>query len=102
MAATYSTSASWREGFITSIRVTNNGTEAREWTITLAYPSSAGVEVRGAWNATASRSGDTITLSGRSLAAGSSINVGFQAEKRSRDLVKPVSCAVGGGSCRVS
>ncbi|GAA1602830.1 cellulose binding domain-containing protein [Actinoplanes couchii] len=102
IAATYSTSASWRDGFITAIRVVNTGTAARDFTITLTYPSSADVEVRGAWNASASGNGGTVTLRGGTLPAGGSINVGFQAEKRSRDLVKPVSCTVGGGSCKVS
>lgn len=102
MAATYSTSASWRDGFITAIRVVNSGPAARDFTITLTYPSRAGVEVRGAWNATATRNGDTITLRGNSLAAGGSINVGFQASKQSRDSVRPSGCSVSGGSCRVS
>ncbi|HWS31516.1 MAG TPA: cellulose binding domain-containing protein [Actinoplanes sp.] len=102
LSASYGTSASWRDGFIAGVRITNNGGEAREWTVTLTYPSSADVEVRGGWNASVSRSGDTITLRGRSLAAGQSISAGFQAEKRTNDAVKPVSCSVGGGSCRVS
>ncbi|WP_430783210.1 cellulose binding domain-containing protein [Actinoplanes sp. G11-F43] len=101
-AASYGTSASWREGFIAAVRVSNSGSEAREWTVTLTFPSSADVEVRGAWNASVSRSGDTVTLRGRSLAAGQSITAGFQADKETRDPVKPVSCAVGGGSCKVS
>ncbi|MBB4748739.1 cellulose binding domain-containing protein [Actinoplanes lobatus] len=102
LSVTYSTSASWRDGFIAALRVTNNGTSARDWTITLSYPSGSGLELRGAWNATASLSGNTVTLSGKSLAGGSSVSVGFQAEKNLNDLVKPITCAIGGGSCRVS
>ncbi|WP_204296214.1 cellulose binding domain-containing protein [Actinoplanes campanulatus] len=102
LSVTYSTSASWRDGFIAALRVTNNGTSARDWTVTLSYPSGSGIELRGAWNATASISGNTVTLRGKSLAGGSSVSVGFQAEKDRNDLVKPVTCAIGGGSCRVS
>ncbi|MBW6432414.1 cellulose-binding domain-containing protein [Actinoplanes hulinensis] len=102
LSVTYSTSASWRDGFIAALRVTNNGTSARDWTVTLSYPSGSGIELRGAWNATAGISGNTVTLRGKSLAGGSSVSVGFQAEKDLNDLVKPVTCAIGGGSCRVS
>lgn len=101
LSATYGTGASWRDGFIAGIQVTNNGGEARDWTVTVTYPSSADVELRGGWNAGVSISGDTVTLRGRSLAPGQSISAGFQAGKRSSDAVKPVSCSIGGGSCRV-
>lgn len=101
-AVTYSTSATWRDGFIAALRVSNKGPAAREWSVTLTYPAGADIDVRGAWNASVSSSGDTVTLRGNSLAAGQSISVGFQAEKETRDSVKPVSCSVGGGSCKVS
>lgn len=101
LAATYSTSASWRDGFIAAVRVVNNGPAASEWSVTLTYPSGADLEVRGAWNATVSASGDSVTLSGRSLAPGSSVTAGFQSEKDGSDAVKPVTCSIGGGSCRM-
>lgn len=98
---TYTTSGTWREGFIASVRVVNNGSTARDWTVALTYPSSADVEVRGGWNAAVSASGDTVTLNGRSLAPGASITAGFQGAKDTRDAVNPVTCSVGGGSCRM-
>jgi hypothetical protein len=101
-AATYSTSANWRDGFIAAVRIVNNGSTARDWSVTLTYPSSAGIEVRGAWNATAGVSGNTVTLRGKSLAGGGSITVGFQGTKDIGDAVKPVTCSVSGGSCRMS
>lgn len=99
---TYTTSASWRDGFIAAVRVVNNGTSARDWTVTLTYPASADIDVHGTWNASVSRSGDTVTLRGRSLAAGDSVTAGFQASKDTDGLVKPISCALGGGACRMS
>lgn len=102
LAVTYSTSASWRDGFIAAVKVVNNGTTARDWTVTLSYPGSADIDVRGAWNASVDHSGDTVTLRGRSLAPGSSVTAGFQASKDTDDLVRPVSCALGGGACRMS
>ncbi|MEU4624264.1 cellulose binding domain-containing protein [Actinoplanes sp. NPDC023801] len=102
LAVTYATSAAWRDGFIAAVKVVNNGSAAREWTVTLTYPSSADVEVRGGWNATVSASGDTVTIRGNSLAAGASITAGFQGSKDIGAVVKPVTCAVGGGSCGMS
>lgn len=99
--ATYSTSANWREGFIAAIRIVNNDASTRDWSVTITYPSSADVEVRGAWNATVSVSGDTVTLRGKSLAGGQSITAGFQGAKSVADAVRPVGCSVGGGSCRM-
>jgi cellulase/cellobiase CelA1 len=92
----------WRDGFIAAVKVVNNGPAAREWTVTLTYPSKADVEVRGGWNATVSASGDTVTIRGSSLAAGASITAGFQGSKDINDAVKPISCAISGGSCRMS
>jgi hypothetical protein len=102
LAVTYSTSAVWRDGFIAAVKVVNNGPAAREWTVTLTYPSKADVEVRGGWNATVSASGGTVTIRGSSLAGGASITAGFQGSKDINDAVKPISCAISGGSCRMS
>jgi hypothetical protein len=102
LAVTYSTSAAWRDGFIAAVRVVNNGSAAQEWTVTLTYPSSADVEVRGGWNASVSAGGGTVTIRGNSLAPGASITAGFQGSKDVSDAVKPISCAIGGGSCRMS
>ncbi|MFC4070719.1 cellulose binding domain-containing protein [Actinoplanes subglobosus] len=101
-AVSYATSATWRDGFIAAVSVVNNGGTARDWSVTLTYPSSAGVEVRGGWNATVTMSGDTVTLRGRGLAAGASVTAGFQGSKGSSATGKPTSCSVGEGSCRMS
>ncbi|MDI6105334.1 cellulose binding domain-containing protein [Actinoplanes sp. NEAU-A12] len=102
LAVTYSNSASWRDGFIAAVKVVNNGSAASEWSVTLTYPSSADFEVRATWNAAVSASGDSVTLSGKSLDPGSSITAGFQVTKAGGDVVKPVTCSIGGGSCLMS
>ncbi|GIE79384.1 hypothetical protein Aph02nite_53340 [Actinoplanes philippinensis] len=101
-SASYATSATWRDGFIAAVTVVNKSGAAADWSVTLTYPSGAGVVARGAWNATVSSSGDTITLRGRSLPAGASITAGFQGAKSGSATGKPSSCSVGGGSCRMS
>jgi cellulase/cellobiase CelA1 len=101
LAVTYTTSASWRDGFIAAVNVVNNGSTASEWSVTLTYPASADVEARAAWNATLNASGDSVTLSGRALAPGSSITAGFQGSMDGGGAVKPVTCSIGGGSCRM-
>jgi cytoskeletal protein RodZ len=102
LSANYFTSSSWGDGFIAMVQVTNNGSAAHDFTVTLNYPGGAGLSVRSSWNGSATASGNQITVRGNSLAAGSTITVGFQAGKRTRDQVKPTGCTVGGGSCRVS
>ncbi|MEV6346930.1 cellulose binding domain-containing protein [Actinoplanes sp. NPDC051851] len=101
LSVSYSNSASWRDGFIASLGVTNNGSEAHDFTITLTYPSGSGISLRGSWNASVSASGNTVTLHGNSLAAGRSVTVGFQSGKSTNNEVKPTGCTVGGGTCRV-
>ncbi|WP_045743272.1 cellulose binding domain-containing protein [Actinoplanes rectilineatus] len=101
LSVSYSNSASWRDGFIASIKVTNTGA-AKDFTINLSYPSDAGVRVRGGgWNVSVSGDDGRVTLTG-SVNAGATVNVGFQASKDSRNTVKPSACSVGGGTCSVS
>ena len=97
----YSTTASWRDGFIAGVRVTNNGTTTRDFAVTLTYPGSGDIWIRSAWNASVDADDNQVTIRGTGLAAGSSISAGFQAGKDDGDSVRSVTCSVGGGSCRV-
>jgi hypothetical protein len=102
LEVTYSNSASWRDGFIAAVRVVNNGSTARDFTVTISYPSGTDLRIRGDWNGTAGADGNRVTLRGNSLAPGTSINAGFQAAKDDDDSSRPSGCTVVGGTCRVS
>lgn len=95
LKATYSTGSSWQDGFIASVRVTNTGTAAAPWSVTVNYPSNARVRVQYAWNASA----NGTTFSGGPLQPGASITFGFQASKRGNGLVAPVTCSIAGIAC---
>ncbi|WP_328465440.1 cellulose-binding domain-containing protein [Actinoplanes sp. NBC_00393] len=102
LEVTYSNSASWRDGFIAAVRVVNNGSTARDFTITISYPSGTDLRIRGDWNGTAGADDNRVTLRGNSLAPGASINTGFQAAKDDDDSSRPSGCTVVGGTCTVS
>jgi hypothetical protein len=100
--ATYTTSSSWRDGFIGNVQVVNKGSVARDFTVTISYSSGTSLSIRGAWNGAASAAGSTVTLRGGQLAPGASITAGFQAAKGPWDSSRATGCTVGGGGCRVS
>ncbi|WP_229071964.1 hypothetical protein [Actinoplanes sp. DH11] len=83
------------------MRVVNSGSAARNFTVTISYPSANDVWVQGAWNASFDGDDNYITMSG-SVGGGKSLIAGFQAGKDSGDSVRSASCSVGGGTCRVS
>ncbi|MEV6299561.1 cellulose binding domain-containing protein [Actinoplanes sp. NPDC051861] len=96
--ATYTTTASWRDGLIGSVRIVNNGSAPRDWTVTITY--SGDLSIRGEWNGRASASGSRVTLSGGPLAPGASVTAGYQASRNGSS--RATGCTIGGGSCRVS
>ncbi|BBH66270.1 hypothetical protein ACTI_29550 [Actinoplanes sp. OR16] len=100
-AATYSTTASWRGGFIASVRIENTSSESRDYTVTIGYPSGSDIKLYGVWNTRASESGNQVTLTG-TLRGRSSVSAGFQGGKDGDSSVRSPSCSVAGGSCRVS
>ncbi|MFC7531346.1 cellulose binding domain-containing protein [Actinoplanes sp. GCM10030250] len=100
--ATYTTTASWRDGFVGAVKIVNNGSVARDFTVTVTYPSGADLRIRGDWNGSAEASGNRVTLRGTALAPGASITAGYQASKDGNDSSRATGCTVGGGTCRVS
>ncbi|MBB2947888.1 cytoskeletal protein RodZ [Actinoplanes lutulentus] len=101
LAVTYSTTATWRGGFIASVRIENEASASRDYSVTINYPSGSDVKVYGVWNTRASGGGEQVTLSG-TLNAGAAITAGFQGGKDGDRNVRSPSCSVGGGTCRVS
>lgn len=102
LQVTYSAGASRRDSFIAGLRIVNNGPVARDFTITITYPSGTDLRIRGDWNATAGASGNRVTVRGGSLAPGASITAGFQAVKSDNDSGRATGCTVVGGTCIVS
>ncbi|WP_143162526.1 cellulose binding domain-containing protein [Couchioplanes caeruleus] len=100
--ADYRTGAQRNRALLGTIQVVNTGTTARGWQVTLTYDPRAGVRLTQAWNAEISRSGDTWTITGGTLAPGAGATVGFQATKRTRDPVRPSGCVVNGTPCRIA
>jgi cellulase/cellobiase CelA1 len=97
-----STSSSWGGGYVGTVRVTNTGTKAAGWSLSVSHGSTSGLRLYGTWNAQGSQHDDTFTFTGGSLAAGQSASFGYQAGARTRDRLRPTGCSVGNGSCRVS
>jgi hypothetical protein len=97
LAATCSIN-SWGTGFIAGAEVTNKGSQARNFTVTLAFSTSVKI-TGGPWNArAATASGTKIVIASNAALGGGGGNtrIGFQGEKtgRSSDDVKLTGCSV--------
>jgi hypothetical protein len=101
LQVTYTTGASWRDGFIGNVRVVNNGPTARDFTVTITFASGSDLRIRSDWNVAAGVDGNRVTLRGGSLAPGASVSAGFQAAKDDDDSSKASGCTVVGGTCTV-
>ncbi|PRY27935.1 cellulose binding domain-containing protein [Pseudosporangium ferrugineum] len=99
-SARYASGASWDQGFIGGVQVTNTGPAAGAWRVSISYSSRAGVRVTNVWNAQVSHSGNTWTFTADNLAPGAQANFGYQATKQSRGPAAPTSCTVNGTPCR--
>jgi hypothetical protein len=102
LSATYAVGSSWDTGFIGGVTLTNSGSTAVAWTVTVSNASTDGVKITDAWNATLTRQGDTDTYTGGPLAAGATASFGFEATKQATGKVKPAACTVNQSACRVS
>lgn len=100
--ATVSTSSSWGGGYVAMVKVTNTGTAAASWSMSVSHGSVSGLRLYNTWNAQGTQRGDTFAFTGASLAPGQSASFGYQAGSRSRDRLKPSGCSVGSGTCHVS
>jgi hypothetical protein len=101
-SATVSTSSSWGGGYVAMVQLTNTGTKAASWSVSVSHGSVSGLRLYGTWNAQGSQQGSTFVFTSGSLAPGQSASFGYQAGARTRDRLRPSGCSVGSGSCRVS
>jgi hypothetical protein len=102
LQVTYATGSAWRDGFTAGVRVVNNGSAARDFTVTISYASGTDLRIRGDWNASVSADGNRVTVRGGPLAPGASVTAGFQVTKGDDDSAKASGCTVVGGTCTVS
>jgi hypothetical protein len=84
------------------VKVTNTGTKAGAWSLSVSHSAVSDLRLYGTWNAQGSQHGTTFVFSSGTLAPGQSASFGYQAGARTRAQLKPAGCSVAGGSCRVS
>lgn len=88
----------WGKAFITNVKVTNHGSAAHNFVVTVSFPSSAGVtSLQGnPWNAQPSSvSNNQVVLKGNGpVAGGGSVSPGFIANKNTGGDIKLAGCSV--------
>jgi hypothetical protein len=95
------TKSEWTGGLTATVVVTNTGTSAIDgWRLAFAFPGDT--KVTNAWNATVTQNGSSATATNvaynASIAAGASVNFGFQGTWSTNDA-SPTSFALNGTTC---
>ena len=98
------TASSWNTGFTASIKVTNSSTTALSaWSLTFAFPS--GQTLTQGWSATWAQSGSAVTATNAawngSLAAGASVDIGFNGTHTGTNT-SPTEFKLNGTTCTIS
>ncbi|GAB2598287.1 hypothetical protein Aab01nite_74210 [Paractinoplanes abujensis] len=99
--ATLSVGASWNEGYVAAVRVTNEGDRPVRWRVTVSHADLRNLALRGVWNASGNQQGESIVFSGGTLAPGAHADFGYQTSSSGRGKARPSACNALGGSCRV-
>ncbi|WP_250001003.1 cellulose binding domain-containing protein [Actinoplanes sp. M2I2] len=99
--ATLSVGATWDEGYVAAVRVTNEGDRAVEWKVTVSHEDLEDLELRGVWNAKGNVAGSSLVFTGGRLEPGRTASFGYQTSKDGRGKARPSGCNALGGSCRV-
>jgi cellulase/cellobiase CelA1 len=98
-----SVGASWEQGYVASVAVQNTGSSAASWTVTVSHRNLDDLRLLYTWGAArGTQSGDNVIFTGGPLAAGASVNFGYQVGKSGRGNARPAGCTVVGGACGVS
>jgi endo-1,4-beta-xylanase len=98
---TYTTQSQWAGGFVGQVVIGNTSSSAlSSWTLKFTFPGDQ--KITSDFNGTASQSGANATLTNASyngsIAAGSSVTVGFQGTWTNSDAV-PTSFTLNGATC---
>ncbi|MEU3449196.1 glycoside hydrolase family 9 protein [Streptomyces thermolilacinus] len=100
-AVTYTVDNVWSTGFTATVTVRNTGSAAVDgWALTWTHPG--GQRVTGAWNATVTQSGDTVSARhadwNRAIAPGATVSFGVQGTGTGTSGA-PTGFALNGGAC---
>jgi len=98
---TYTTQSQWAGGFVASVTITNLGSSAvNGWTLAFSFPGDQ--KITNAWSGSVTQSGATVSIANASynatIAAGSSVPLGFQGTWTSRDA-PPAAFTLNGAPC---
>ncbi|WDZ87116.1 GH12 family glycosyl hydrolase domain-containing protein [Micromonospora cathayae] len=100
-AVKYTPTSTWNNGYTAEVTVTNTGSgTVNGWTLTYDLPS--GHQVTGAWNATVTQSGSTVTARpvsyNSTISPGASVNFGHQVSTNG-SYSAPSSFSLNGTAC---
>ncbi|MCU7729002.1 cellulose binding domain-containing protein [Actinoplanes sp. KI2] len=100
----YKTTSEWSTGFVAEVTITNKRTTAvNGWTATVTLGGDQ--RVTSAWNATATQTGATVTMTAptwnRTIPAGGSVTVGLLGGWHASDA-PPISATLNGAACTLA
>jgi cellulase/cellobiase CelA1 len=98
---TYTTQSQWAGGFVASVTITNPGSSAvNGWTLAFSFPGDQ--KITNAWSGSVTQSGANVSIANASynatIAAGSSVSLGFQGTWTSSDA-PPAAFTLNGAPC---
>ena len=98
---TYSTQSQWAGGFVASVTIANPGSSAiNGWTLAFSFPGDQ--KITNAWSGSVTQSGSAVSITNASyngtIAAGSSVSLGFQGTWASSDAA-PTAFTLNGTPC---
>jgi cellulase/cellobiase CelA1 len=100
---TYTTQSQWAGGFVANVTITNPGSSAISgWTLGFSFPGDQ--KITNAWSGSVTQSGASVSITSASynatLAAGSSVSLGFQGTWTSSDAA-PVAFTLNRTPCNL-
>jgi cytoskeletal protein RodZ len=101
LAVAVTVGASWEQGYVAGVRIQNTGRKSANWTVTVTHSNLSNFRLVGTWGARGTQQGDRVVFTGGPLAAGATVNFGYQTSKTGRGNARPSGCTVVGGTCGV-
>ncbi|MGH3122805.1 MAG: cellulose binding domain-containing protein, partial [Streptosporangiaceae bacterium] len=98
---TYTTQSQWAGGFVASVSIANPGPAAiNGWTLAFSFPGDQ--KITNAWSGSVTQSGANVSIANAgyngTIAAGSSVSLGFQGTWTSSDAA-PAAFTLNGAPC---